>query len=247
MLIIIISCNKINDPLYSSIPKTESINEKYLIDKEYHEGINYLGGNTHFQYFNNKVLKRIGGYILIPSTSGFIKFHTNDVYDEVEYKNNNTIVLITKDRLNTLAGNKREITLKYGNIIKKITVFNQYADTIHYYYDSKNRLNRTDQYLSRQIITKSYSFDRNDNLQKIFTVQRMRDGQIANHYTSEEHFGGYDNTKNPLKGFVLWQDIFYRSLSRNNFTTYTFSDRNNFERLNWELNYDIHGYADFSR
>jgi hypothetical protein len=134
-------------------------------------------------------------------------------------------------------------------MVKKITATDletgEDADTIFYYYDSQNRIKTTEQHFEWTIVTKTYTFDATGNLTKISRVRKYRDGEVIT--TTEETFGGYDDRPNPLKGLCLWQDYFYRSLSDNNFTTYTYTSGVTEETMNWTLVYDSNGNVDYSK
>jgi len=248
-IITLLSCQKdeVAQPNYNFI-KVDSINWKYLIDKEKHSAPSSIGGTAYFQYVGNKLSKRLGGYKNIITGGGYSGFYTTEIYDTVEFHNSNTITIITKDNLNGMDvyPRKREITLKNEIIVKKITFDENNPDTIYYYYDSQNRLTKTEQFFKISIITKNYLFDSNNNLQKISTVKKAKDDGFV-YYVAEELFGGYDNKVNPLSGQTLWQDLLYRTLSKNNFTTYTYSEGTNFETISWTLIYDNNGNVDYSK
>ena len=61
---------------------------------------------------------------------------------------------------------------------------------------------------------------------------------------TEEHFSGYDNSDNPLKALIGLEEMFYRSLSRNNFTFYsmkkidTDKSPSYYTEMQWDLQYD---------
>lgn len=232
-------------------PQPGSISAIYLIDKETHTPLNVVGGNSKFEYSGDKVIKRIGGFIATPASSGFSGLYTEYIHDSVQYLNKNTIRIFTADNFEELnvTPNEREITLEDGRIVRKITATNletgEGADTIFYYYDSQNRIKTTEQHFEWFIITKTYTFNATGNLTKILGVKKYRDGEIVG--TTEETFDGYDNKSNPLKGLCLWQDYFYRSLSNNNFTSYTYTSGSAWEKRNWTLFYNSNGNVDYSK
>ena len=250
-LIIITSCSKSDGlpPAFNFI-KVDSIQGRYLIDQEKHTGSFFLGIITaHFEYQNNKLSKRRGGYIPMPASSGYTSpRYSTEIYDSVHLNSSNLITLVTKYNLtDDLPPKKTEITFANGMITKKITFDEKRPDTIYYFYDSQRRLKKTEQYFKSDKITKEYTFDDKGNLKKITTIEKARYEDYVN-YTSEELFGGYDNKPNPLKGLCLWQDLFYRSLSNNNFTTYSYTQGSYYmESHEWKLTYDQNGNADFSK
>jgi hypothetical protein len=158
--------------------------------------------------------------------------------------------VLSKDNLTgaDVRPGKREILMKNGLITQKITfdatttLLN--SDTMYYLYDHDKRLKKTEQYFKYTIISREFTFDSNDNLQRIYTVKKSRINDLTS--TMEEIFGGYDNKANTLKGQTLWPDLLYRTLSKNNFTTYSFTSGTNTETKNWTLNY-TNGTVDFSK
>lgn len=232
-------------------PQPESIHAVYLIDRETHTTLNMIGGNAKFEYAGDKVLKRIGGFVPVASSSGWSGHYTEDVYDTVQYLNKKTIRIFTTDNFEELnvSPSGREITLENNRMVRKITATNletgEDADTIFYFYDAQNRIERTEQHFEWSILTRTYTFNEAGNLTKISGVRKYRDGEVIT--TTEETFGGYDNKPNPLKGLCLWQDYFYRSLSNNNFTSYTYISGSTEETRNWTLSYDNNGNVDYSR
>ncbi len=232
-------------------PQPGSISAVYLIDKETHTALNVVGGNSKFEDSGDKVVKRIGGFIAIPASSGWSWLYTESIHDSVQYLNKNTIRIFTADNFEELNvnPNEREITLEDERMVRKITATDletgKDADTIFFYYDAQNRIERTEQHFESTIITRTYTFDAAGNLTKISGVKKYRDGEVA--ATTEETFDGYDNKPNPLKGLCLWQDYFYRSLSNNNFTSYTYASGSTEEIKNWTLVYDSDGNVDYSK
>lgn len=232
-------------------PKPGSISAVYLIDKETHTPLNVVGGNSKFEYTDDKVIKRIGGFVAVASSGGWSGHYTTDVYDSVQYLSKNTIRIFTTDNFEELnvSSNEREITLEDGRMVRKITATDletgEGADTIFYYYDAQNRIKTTEQHFEWSILTRGYTFDAAGNLTKISGVRKFRDGEVIT--TTEETFGSYDDRPNPLKGLCLWQDHFYRSLSNNNFTSYIYTSGSTEETRNWTLVYDSNGNVDYSK
>lgn len=202
-------------------------------------------------YKGNRIVKRIGGYIGAVGAGGYAGIYIDAIYDEVEYTSANLITLRTKDDIGYLDGsvNKREIILEKGLIKQKITYDDKsnhaYTDTIFYFYDSQRRLQSTKQGLKHRIVERDYFFDSNGNLQRIVGVEKSRyDDTVLS--KTEELFGGYDDKPNPLKGQCLWQDLLYRTLSTNNFTTYSYKTEGASESKSWVLVYGDDGRVDYS-
>ncbi|HEX8334931.1 MAG TPA: hypothetical protein VF622_20060 [Segetibacter sp.] len=250
-------CSEKNDikpnPETIIFPKIEVIQGTYLFSKEEHAASSRVsGGYAAFKYIDDKPSKRIGGFFSMSSSSGYSGFYTSDIYDTVQYSMNDNITVLSKDNIDgaDIYPSKREFTVEGGLIVKKIT-YDEVAtrhdnDTMHYFYNAEKMLIKTEQHFKYNIITRDYFYNGTNNLQKISGNKRSRiDG--ATFSTSEELFGGYDNKANPLKGQTLWQDLLYRTLSKNNFTTYTYKSGSDTETRNWALKYDSNGNVDFSK
>jgi PBP1b-binding outer membrane lipoprotein LpoB len=252
--LVIVSCSKKDGPVSKTsplllMPVIGELNSKYLLTKEEHYVSSAVSGTAIFQYKDKMVSKRIGGKIPV---AGGGSVYITEIYDTVEYTSPTTITMLTKDNIVDFDVNasKRVFTLEDGLIAKKITYDSdnmlRFNDTMYYYYNSQKLLQKTEQFFSSTIITKEYFFDHNSNLQRIKTSKVDRyDGFV--YHTAEEVFGGYDNKPNPLKGQTLWPDMFYRTLSTNNFTTYSYSKGIDWEDRSWILVYDSNGVVDFSK
>jgi hypothetical protein len=258
----IVSCNKpaTDVPGENNFYKVDSIQGKYLFSNE--EPVNYLtaAGTAYITYnISNKIIKRRGGYIPIPTTSGSSYFYVKEVFDTIRYIANGNVVIDLSTSLSGISftgGGRREIILS-NNLVSKRISYNQESsnndnDTTVYFYDAANRVQRTEQYLFSTYYVKNFFFDSNGNLVKTTGIRKRRsDNTIIN--TTEEVFSGFDNQPNPLKLFNFWDDTFLRSLSNNNFTGYSYIKKdqtNNIikqEQKNWTLVYDAGGIPDFSK
>ena len=257
------SCSKgpIDSVQSNNFPKVDSILGQYLLNKEVHSSLYSMNvgssGYGYFKYDDKNVSKRIGGYIQI-----YFPVYSDAIYDTVQYISSDTILLTTLDNTPdfNIYPDNRKIILGNGLIRMKITynTFLQYynlpgpqpvdQDTIYYSYDTKNRLSRTVQHLPNKIVERDYLYDNHDNLLKIMST--IKDSYPSLYITTAtEEFGGYDNKKNPLKGICLWQDLLYRTLSANNFTTYLYREGNSssVEYKTWTLVYNSQGEVDFSK
>lgn len=254
-LFALISCSK-DSPRISSthFSRADQVGSVYTIDREEHNARSVLGGTTRFQYVGSKVVKRIGSIFLEPGV-----FHPNGIYDTVEYTAPNEITIESKDNSDyfDVYPLPRVITLENGRVARKITYdsreigFSTRNDTIYYLYSENgyipgnmHRLIKTVQYIRGGIVTRDYSYDHKGNLQNITTVTNVRYLDYTD--TARETFGGYDNKPNPLQGVCLWQDLLDRTLSTNNFTTYTYRSRSGFQSMEWTLTYDSNGNVDYS-
>lgn len=80
-------------------------------------------------------------------------------------------------------------------------------------------------------------------------------GEPTPNWTAEESFLHYDTRPNPLKGYWMWDDLYYRSLSTNNFAKYEFMKT--YQTMNgqameargmeWVLVPHVKGYVDYGK
>jgi hypothetical protein len=86
----------------------------------------------------------------------------------------------------------------------------------------------------KRLLIKVFSFDGDGNLVKV-------DGEYMGNGRTEEIFSGYDQHDNPLKNVIGLEDVFYRSLSKNNFTDYSYKEYwggYDYTEKHWDLKYD---------
>jgi hypothetical protein len=82
-------------------------------------------------------------------------------------------------------------------------------------------------------------------------VEGTQTDVFNNRSTTLELFSEYDAAPNPTKGLRIFDEVFYRSLSKNNFRKYSYEGRNSagyvFATRNssWELTYDNEGVPVF--
>lgn len=92
----------------------------------------------------------------------------------------------------------------------------------------------------RRRLKKSFSFDEDGNLVKV-------EGEDMSNYRTEEYFSGYDQKENPLKDLLGLEEVFYRTLSENNFTDYSFRriyysiQPDDWSERHWDFEYDGNG------
>lgn len=248
LIMIILSCSDSGDPkpIYFNV---EKVSGKYLVDKEEHIAFNAVWGDLQLNYNNKALVKRVGGcyggyaypWICVP-----------EIYDTLILVNKNTLRISVRDAIEGLSivPFEREIAFEKGLMKSKISAKNlasaTEADTIFYFYNSSKQLERTEQRLHGVKIIRHYFFDDRGNLEKISGEKWiLYTGTLAD--TTEETFGGYDDHPNPLKGMYIWSDLFYRSLSNNNFSTYHFTSKDGWEDRTWALAYNEKGEVDYSK
>ncbi|GEP97788.1 hypothetical protein CCY01nite_40480 [Chitinophaga cymbidii] len=235
----------------------DSIRSIYMISDA--AGILYNPGvssSAYFSYQGNRITRRNGGTLPVPNVSGVAGIYSQEVYDTVLYQGNR-IILETHTRLNvTVPVNKRELILENGRIVKKIYFSNlsDHKDTAFYFYDAANRISRKELRNSDRTLTQVFTFDQQGNLQSIRSTLQIN-GQAKPNFVEDESFQHYDNRPNSLKGYWMWDDLYYRSLSRNNFSKYDFLKT--YESMNgqsmeaggneWTLVPHANGYIDYGR
>ena len=195
-------------------------------------------------YPDAKLKKRVGDIVDLPVppypySHGFI----GDIIDTFTYTDN----MIRVHRVNRGASNglnhdifTRTYYMENGRVVKMVMQTpdrGYFDDSTFYFYNSKGLLDSTVCLGRFKTLTKKYYFDSNGNLEKVL-------GNYHSYYLTEEHFSGYDNSDNPLKALIGLEEMFYRSLSRNNFTFYsmkkidTDKSPSYYTEMQWDLQYD---------
>lgn len=257
----ITSCSKSDtavDNPSTPIIKVDSVQEKYLFTNETRVTGSVLNGTAVIQFNDNQVVKRAGAYVSYLDNGNFVSNYTTSLYDTVIYQSPNSLTMLQKtyDLRFTVPPLKREITLEDGLLKKKITYglrADLPNDTVYYYYDNNKRIQRTEKYFLHDYVVRTYLFDASGNLTRVSSVRK---GKVTGNVTAmeDEEFGGYDNKPNPLKRYFLWDDLYLRSLSANNFTTFKYTYVNvsantppEVYQLKWTLVYDSNGKVDYSK
>lgn len=257
VVLALFSCEK-SETTFTSPSHVDSVSAVYFIkwNSPYASGT-HLMAKSSFQYTGDKLIKRSGSYL--PIFGGYSDVYTDQVYDLVTYPSQSKIVVEEKNMLSSSSQLlKWEIEIQNGQPVKRVS-FVHYAgnyvpgDTALYYYDADSKIQRieynsTVQGISYQLV-KTFYFDDSRNLSKVTGVYLRKPNTIL--YTAEEEFALYDDKANSLKELWPWDDLYYRSLSRNNFAKYAykkFDAQNNLvESLmrTWTLRYDGSGNVIF--
>ena len=240
-------------------PDIEAVNAQYFIkwNYPYATGANLLA-NSKFTYDSNKPIKRSGSYLPVFGGHDYNSY-TDQVFDTVIKVNSQKLLLQSKNKLISGSPNppKWEVEINDDKPVKRVS-YVYYSgnyipgDTAIYYYDVNRRVQKIEFHSSAQgvsyLFAKTFFFN-NNNLQRVSGVYLRKPNTV--YYSTEEIFGSYDNKSNPLKALWLWDDIYYRSLSSNNFSTYTykrFDAQNNLidsTYKTWNLQYDEKGNVSF--
>ncbi len=217
--VVIASCGK-DDTTRPLPPRVDSLAWRFPATSSFIYGTWPLGVGEPlpmllFSYRDGKPYLRTGGSI------GILDQYSRLVYDSVAYSGNSliTIVTITRHYRGTeinMPLSRRDIILENGRITHQITE----KDTSFYYYDG-NRIARREIRSQHHIIKQQFHFNLSGNLEKVNTTDSSITANMV-FTNTEETFGGYDNAPNPLRQrfLAIWEDLFYRSLSVNNYTQY---------------------------
>lgn len=215
--------------------------------------------NFKFEYdSNNKLTKKVGGYIDIAAGSGYSKRFTDKVYTSLIYTDNKVTVENFYDSdIYTVAKNTAYYTLNSSNLIEEKEVPSMIAmnfkKEFYKYSNGKlteiittfpNRKYYPDDVTSYILtFSEKFYYDINGNL-----IKTERFEQHNGKNEGEEivrTFENYDISFNPYKKLQLLEEYFYRSLSRNNFRKYTetsyYYENVSKKESTWDFNYDKKG------
>jgi hypothetical protein len=187
----------------------------------------------------------------------------SQIFDSLVYNYN--LIMITRDDIfptydlpvpfkRTIVTSDSKITM----IIKPTYSTNGlvYQDTIFFNYDAAGQIEKTVEKRWRVDVlpavfraeeTKLFHFI-DGNLSTIKGTRKTRLNVITH---TTETFEGYDNAFNPTYKLGMIEEIFYRSVSKNNFTRYFFQRTNDFGEVidatskEWTFSYDAHGVPTF--
>ncbi|NCD69314.1 hypothetical protein GSY63_08090 [Mucilaginibacter sp. R11] len=175
--------------------------------------------------------KKLGLWLSLSSATGYSgAFFIKKLGDTLDYSKN-SVVVSKKNFGDPFWGTPQQdpATLTFsGKKLVKVTTYSSGVkvplDTTVFTYDSKGILQKSvTKIFWRGTQTLLYKFTQG-NLTEI-------DGRVVNYDgsefgTSTELFWDYDTAPNPLYGFCLLPETFYRSLSQNNFRKYSITIKN---------------------
>ncbi|SEK46419.1 hypothetical protein SAMN04488505_101248 [Chitinophaga rupis] len=222
----IFSCGKSDNP-QPQTPPVDSLNAKFLlpVSHGFYSSTGPVmfspGGSTMMglSYLNGRPNVRTGGLLAIATSGGFSYIFSTLVYDTAVYNGNNVTLTTHYHGTNVIMDpNQRNLLLENGRLKRIVKA----PDTTYFYYNAKNQPIKTETFSRSVHITRSFVFDNSGNLQSVKSSSTSRyDEQVISQ--EEETFTGYDNKPNPLKGLWLWDDLYYRTVSANNFSGYTYT------------------------
>ncbi|WP_157804988.1 hypothetical protein [Confluentibacter lentus] len=243
----LLSCDKDDVPLNDNL-KLESY---YALYMDYGPNIDPLYGYggyyplVQLEYSKNKLAQRKGDFLLSFNSLGYVfnsSFH-EDIVDELSYSKNK--IIIEKKSYNPsidrLYNRLRTIDLSNdGHMIKKtileLGASGNFSDkdtvTIQYTYNQNKLLTKA--YLTKKINSSTigrrfydnslYYYNQKDNLDSIITIRQTYediDKKLIPIQKIVEVFSNYDNASNPTKNLFMFDETFKRSLSKNNYASYT--------------------------
>lgn len=204
---------------------------------------------------NNKMIKRVGGKYYLAAGAGASSVFTNEIYDELIYSNN--LIQINRKTSSTnyfIHDFERKLILDNQNRVIKKTTYQEttypYNDTINYFYNSSGQISETFKGRLDSFNEKAkFYYNQNGNLDSIVLKKQYQNEPY--HSKEVEVFSDFDNTPNPLKKLIIFEETFNRALSKNNYSKYekfTYSGNIliNTEIRNWNLQYDASGNINFN-
>jgi hypothetical protein len=228
----------------------DSFNNRYLFALDVTSAHPVAGnGWPYFTYLNyeaGRLSIRRGGYIS-RALFGLPDFYDTLVYDTLLYAGN-TIKIKTQETdpfLVNLPANERTLTFANGLPQQRTTA----TDTANYYYLNNKLIKFV---LTTKMVEKIFdiTYDNNKNLDQINeTWHDIYDLSDSGYMRIK--FSDFDNAPNPFSGLGLWDDLLFRSLSANNFTSFDLVSQSNFSYTSGhfyiQYYYDANGNLDPTR
>jgi hypothetical protein len=196
---------------------------------------------------SGQIAQRIGGLIGTNPNSGFSYRFYDRMADTVLY-GNNTITIKKYEMpyadFQYAIPYERVLILNNGKIITEICENdpNMPKDTTHYYYNNLGQLSSIEHLFYGEIEKKSeLIYNGKGNLTQIVSIYPNLN---FDEYKDTILFTGYDNSPNLTKKLFIFPECFYRSLSNNNFSSYSYkkysSDNHIVESKSstWHFSYD---------
>lgn len=268
-ILFLISCDK-KDTDYQIKQLNEFgfnyLNEIPLNQANYYKDDFFLYNDTLVQinYDNSRPVEFNGGLISMPITSGYSKQTTSLIYKTVEYTNSTTIITenVRPNELGLNATSTGKSQLFYENDVLKLRINENVKDwtydndTIYYSYDINDRIYEAIVFQDNIKTVNKFIFDSKDNLQRVnFETYRISDSEMIGEGFHE--FSDFDSADNLFSNLGIFNNLFFRSLSKNNYRKYHFekknygstSDSNSFptyvqnyvRTIEWTIDYDEKG------
>lgn len=231
---------------------TSNLNAYHFSYMHYSNGVMQGSNNgvVQIEYDNqNRPIKRTGGLLPLPGSIGFNYLFSTDYTEDITYGNNEILIRVKISSPYNVDVLRTIFKTENGKIIRKIKVDAYTNDTIDYVYNN----DRIVKSLHKRIFPVSdtqYHYNSAGNIDSIVTRpllynQNTQIWQVdySSKYRTVQAFKDYDNSPNPTKKLMLFDEIFNRSLSVNNYKSYESKSYyfdgsiTNFSTRTWTLNY----------
>lgn len=206
--------------------------------------------------------KRNGGFVGVPLSTGFDIMFSKDIYNDIVYGNNDITVQQKSVSQPGTVYIQKYFSLLNGKIVQKVTSSTYYSmsnDTIQYYY-SGNKLTRSLYKQQKPLSETKYHYNSQGNLDSTVTRKLVYNPTNQNYepykdypkWRTLEIFKSYDGYANPTKKMMIFDELFNRSLSENNYSRYekkVFDVDGNLTLTltkNWTFSYS-NGIIDFTK
>jgi hypothetical protein len=200
---------------------------------------NSTNNNVVLELLNSNIVKRIGSPIASSTSSGIGSYgYTNNIYDTI-FKENNKITLFKKvipfNGITAIAPDKKEFFLhNNGKINYKINYKEEYTnsdnDTLYFNYSNEKIIQTYSKAYGYKTKESDFYYNTNENLDSIVTKFYYYDSQLNQILLSPsrevETFEGYDTSINPFNSLTIFDDMFKRSLSKNNYSKHNITQYN---------------------
>lgn len=228
------SCRTDNDTLEENLQENVQQNlanfdAYHFMYMHYPSGImmGTSNGIVQIEYDNqNRPIKRKGGVLPLPSSIGFNYFFTPDYSEEITYENNEILLRVKLSAPYNTDALKTVLKTENGKIIRRVNVNSYTNDTINYVYNN-DRIVKSVHKRILPVSESQYYYNSAGNVDSIvskplFLNQTTQVWQVDNtmKYRTVQTFKDYDNSPNPTKKLMLFEEIFNRSLSQNNYRAY---------------------------
>lgn len=242
-----------------------STNSDDLIQNYYYDYMLYPGrvlqnnaseNKVKFEYdLNNNIKKRIGGMTPLDLSTGYDYTFVETIFDELTYLPNQIFIeKKTTSNIVSVLKFERKLFLDSQNRLLKKVIYRENAiqerDTTYYTYNLSGILKESSKTINNEFENSIYYFNQSKNLDSVVTKKFQNSNLILK---TIEIFSEYDNAENPLKKLLIFEETFYRALSKNNFKRY---DKREYNALNeligtsfktWNLIYDSNGKVKFDQ
>ncbi|WP_396212528.1 hypothetical protein [Flavobacterium sp.] len=244
---------------------SNTTNSNDLIQNYYYNYMLYPGrilqnnssdNKVKFEYdSNNSIKKRIGGMTPLDQSTGYDYTFVETIFDQLTYLPNQIFIeKKTTSNIVTVLKFERKLFLDSQNRILKKAVYRENAfperDTTYYTYNSNGILKESSKTINNEFENSIYYFNQSNNIDSIVTKKFLNSNLILK---TVEIFSEYDNAENPLKNLLIFEETFYRALSKNNFKRYDKREYNPANELTgtsfrtWNFIYDSNGKVKFDQ